>query len=329
MTKDNLEISVAFAPALDTPDHIAMAEELGYARAWCFDGVAIWADIWMTLARAADKTKRIGLGTGVLVPSYRHVMTTAAAVATLAGQAPGRVVVGVGVGHGNRMLGGKATSWKQTANYVSALRSLFRGEEVRLDGALAKMLQNESFVAKRPLDVPILFSAQGPKGIEIAKKFGDGVIAAMMPNPGFTWSSVLLMGTVLPEDGTIDNDHLMEAAGPGAAVAYHNFYDLTWPEGQGFSQLPNASLWAEELEKTAPERRHLAAWAKHLVGLTEEDKKALTPEMVRQMTFTGTADELRNRLQALMEAGATEVIYQPTGSDIPGELQRFAEMAGI
>ncbi|MET0985153.1 MAG: LLM class flavin-dependent oxidoreductase [Steroidobacteraceae bacterium] len=329
MSDNQLQISAAFAPALQTPEHIALAEQLGFARAWCYDGPAIWADLWMTLARAADRTKRIGLGTAVLVPSYRHVMTTAAAIATLAGQAPGRVVVGLGVGHGNKMMGGGAMPWKETARYLSTLRALLKGDEVECGGSLAKMLHSEGFVARRPIDVPILVAAQGPKGLEIARTLADGVITAMMPNPGFKWSSVLLMGTVLPEDGSVEPRRLMDAAGPAAAAAYHTTYGADWRNGPAFAHIPNAESWVAELEKTAPERRHLAAWSKHLVGLTQEDKLALTPEAVRQMTFTGTPDELRTRLRDIESKGATEVIYQPAGSDIPGELRRFAAMAGL
>jgi 5,10-methylenetetrahydromethanopterin reductase len=329
MPKHNLDISAGFAPALDTPEHIALAEELGYTRAWCFDGAAIWADLWMTLARAADRTTRIGLGTAVLVPSYRNVMANAAAIATLAGIAPGRVAAGIGVGHGNRMQGGCATSWKQTEKYIAALRSLLKGEEVLFDDAMMKMLHNEGFAAQCPVDVPILVAAQGPKGLKVAREYCDGVIGAMMPNPGFDWSSVLITGTVLPEDGTIDETYLMQAAGPGAAVAYHTAYDLNWGENAMFAQLPNADKWTAELEKTPAERRHLVAWSKHLVGLTAEDRLALTPDVVRQFTFTGTCEELRGRLESMRAAGATEIIYQPAGSDIPGELRRFAEMAGL
>ncbi len=328
-TAHNVEVSVAFAPELETPDHIVLAEHLGFARAWCYDAPAIWADLWMTLARAADRTTRIGLASGVLVPSYRHVMATAAAIATLAGQAPGRVVVGVGVGHGNKMMGGRAVPWVKTADYIAALRTLLKGEPVQIDSGLAQMLHDDGFCAPRPLDVPILIAAQGLKGLEVARELADGVISVAVPNAGFEWSSVVVTGTVLPDGGDIDNDVLMDAAGAGAAVAYHIAYDLNWKNGPALATIPNADKWAKELEKTAPGRRHLVAWARHLVGVTDVDRAALTPELVRSMTFTGTPGELRTRLQALADLGATEVIYQPAGPDIPGELRRFAAMAGL
>jgi 5,10-methylenetetrahydromethanopterin reductase len=41
----------------------------------------------MALARAADRTSRIGLGIAVAIPAYRQVMTNTTAVATLVDQA--------------------------------------------------------------------------------------------------------------------------------------------------------------------------------------------------------------------------------------------------
>jgi 5,10-methylenetetrahydromethanopterin reductase len=329
MSSRRLEISAAFAPELSTPDHIVLAESLGFARAWCYDGPAIWADVWMTLARAADRTNRIGLGTAVLVPSYRHVMTTAAAIATLAAQAPDRVVVGIGVGHGNKMMGGRAVPWKETTTYLATLRALLNGETVDWEGSPVQLMHNSRFAAQRPVRVPFLLAAQGPKGLEYARTVADGVITAMVPNHGFEWSAVLLMGTVLPDDGCFDPEYVMQAAGPAAAAAYHTTYSADWRNGPALARAPNFDAWVADLEKTPAERRHLAAWSQHLIGLTPEDRVALTPEAVRMMTFTGTKAELRDRLQDLQAKGATEVIYQPTGPDIPGELRRFAAMAGL
>ena len=61
-----MDVSVAFPTALSSPDDIALAEELGYARAWVYDTPQQSPDVWMTLALAAERTERIGLGGGFL-----------------------------------------------------------------------------------------------------------------------------------------------------------------------------------------------------------------------------------------------------------------------
>jgi 5,10-methylenetetrahydromethanopterin reductase len=92
-----LTLSCAFATSLDSHEHARIAESLGYERAFFYDSPALYPDVWVQLCRAAERTDRIGLGPGVLVPSNRHPMTSAAAIATLAALAgPERVTVAVG-----------------------------------------------------------------------------------------------------------------------------------------------------------------------------------------------------------------------------------------
>src|SRR5438067_12264497 len=76
-------LSVAFATSPTSADDIVVAEELGYANAWLFDTPQQSPDVGMTLAEAALKTSRIGLGPGVAVPSLRDPMVNAAATQTL------------------------------------------------------------------------------------------------------------------------------------------------------------------------------------------------------------------------------------------------------
>jgi 5,10-methylenetetrahydromethanopterin reductase len=192
----SLEISCAFTTSLDTPDHVALAERLGFRRAWCYDSPALLADVWMTLARAAARTDRIELGPGVLVPNLRHVLTNATAIATLAALAPGRVVAGVGAGLTGRLaLGQRPLRWRDVAVYLQALRGLLRGEDVEWDGAAVRMLQLPGFAAPRPVAVPLLVAAEGPKGLAVAREHGDGLFT-LRPQGGVPWVAQLVIGTV-------------------------------------------------------------------------------------------------------------------------------------
>ena len=71
-----IELSAGLLPHRDAPRIAKIAEDLGYARLWVYDSPALYGDVWITLARAAEATQRIGLGTGVMVPhpvSYTHL----------------------------------------------------------------------------------------------------------------------------------------------------------------------------------------------------------------------------------------------------------------
>src|SRR5437763_13574694 len=103
-----MDVSCAFPPGPDVVEHAVVAESLGYERAWLYDSPALYPDVWVTLGRAAERTSTIGLGPGVLIPSLRHPMTNAAAIATLVDLAgPGRVTVAVGTGFTGRFAMGQ------------------------------------------------------------------------------------------------------------------------------------------------------------------------------------------------------------------------------
>ena len=195
-----MKISCSFASQLDTPDNIKFAEELGYERAWCYDCPARFSDIWMTLARAAERTTRIGLGTAVITAGYREVMTNAAAIATLEALAPKRIVVGIGTGLGQASQGRKPTRLADLKEYVIALRGLLRGEEVIYGGKILKMMRDETDTVESIRDVPILLASEGPKTLELAEEICDGVLSLGTPRAGQEWSAVIINGTVVEDD---------------------------------------------------------------------------------------------------------------------------------
>lgn len=77
-------------------------------------------------------------------------------------------------------------------------------------------------VADRPFDVPIVIAAEGPRGLEAARRVGDGVSASLMDPPvGFDWCVRVLLGTVLEENEFPTSARVVDVAGPAAALAYH------------------------------------------------------------------------------------------------------------
>jgi 5,10-methylenetetrahydromethanopterin reductase len=49
--------------------------------------------------------------------------------------------------------------------------------------------------------------------------------------------------------------------------------------------------------------------------------------MVESLSFSGTTRQLRAKLAERAEQGVTELVYQPAGPDVRGELERFMDMA--
>jgi 5,10-methylenetetrahydromethanopterin reductase len=325
-----MDISCAFPTALDSPDQIALAEELGYERAWLYDTPQQSPDVWMTLALAAERTERIGLGPGVLIPSLRHPMVNAAATATLAALAPGRVAVAFGTGFtGRRAMGYRAIPWAYMDSYIRAYRGLLRGETIEWEGARMRMLHPSGHAPPRPVEVPIIIGALGPKGAAVARELGDGLFVTLaLPEfmTDFTRVSYLVWGTILDEGEDTGSERVRAAGGPGWALAYHGAYEFGTP----LDDLPGGREWQAVVERTAPEERHLAVHVQHCVGLNEADRAAWDAgghQMLGDVTVSGTAAEVGKRLAGLADQGVTEVVFQPCGPDVRRELEAFMDTA--
>ena len=329
-----MDISCAFATSSDTPAHVEFAETLGYKRAWLYDSPAVYPDVWMVLTRCAERTSRIGLGPGVLVPSLRHPMVNAAAIAELVGQAPGRVAVGIGSGFTGRLtLGKRPMPWRQVADYVRCLTALLAGETAEWEGAKVRMLQLPGFGGERPIDVPILIGADGPKGLAVAAELGDGVFSAALPQPDAAdvadWRALLSFGTVLDEGEDLTSARVVDAAGPAAVVLYHATYERGG--AAAVDALPGGQGWREAIEVYPESERHLATHEGHLVKANPRDEPHvgdLIP-FASSMALTGAAKEIPDKIAALAALGVTELVYQPAGSDIERELRAFGSAAGL
>ncbi|HMK11762.1 MAG TPA: LLM class flavin-dependent oxidoreductase [Acidimicrobiales bacterium] len=317
-----LDLSCAFATSMATPDHVARAEHLGYKRAWLYDSPALYPDVWMMLGEAARRTSTIELGPGVAIPSLRHPMVTAAAVATLHDLAPGRVNLAVGSGFTGRLtLGQKPNKWSFVRAYVLAVRALLAGETTTWEGAKVRMLHPDGFGAPRPIPVPIILGTGGPKGEAVARELADGVFATGA-QPGFPRCSVLTFGTVLDPGEDPGSERAMSAAAHAGALMYHALHL------RGMARnLPDGERWVAALDAFPEDERHLALHEGHLIEANERDRLVVTGETLRMFGLAREAEGWRARLAELEAGGATEVAYQPAGPDIPGELERFMAAA--
>jgi 5,10-methylenetetrahydromethanopterin reductase len=322
-----MKISAQFATSLQAPAHIAVAEELGYDRAWLFDTPHESPDVWMMLALAAARTATIGLGPGVLVPTLRHPMVNASAAAALAALAPDRVAVAFGTGFaGARALGATPATWSYVRDYVQTFRGLLSGARVSWQGNRIQMMHPDGgYAPQRPIDIPILISALGPKGLEVATELADGLFTVNGETryaAQFSWAALGVHGTVLADGEALDSARVQAAAGPGNALAYHAAYEF----GGDVTALPAGDVWLDTINQSPPQDRHLAVHDQHLVALSHADTAAWAAgswRAIGQTTLTGTADEIGRRVSELAAEGVTEIIYQPTGPDIPGELEAF------
>ena len=323
-----MRISCGLVPSLDVVDHAKLAEELGYERAWLYDSPAIYLDIWASLALVAAQTERIGLGTAVLVPSLRNVMATASAIATIEAAAPGRLACAFGTGATARWtLGKRALSLATVGEHLRQLRGLLNGEVVELEGHKVQMTHLPRFAPPRPIEVPLLLSALGPKGHALTREVADGVMTVGYGLGGFDWSAQLVVGTVLDPGEAVTSRRVQDSAGPWYAILGHGAWESS-PEA--VDSLPGGAEWRAKLESMRPEgERHLAVHEGHATTVTDLDRILVEAagEGVVGMGWVAEADAMKAKIAEAEAAGTTEIIYAPSGPDIERELRAFAEVA--
>ena len=323
-----MQINCGFAPSLDTPDHIVLAEDLGYQQAWVYDVPISFADTGITLGMAAARTTDIQLGVSVFTPHLRHLTMNAALIAHLATVAPGRFNAGVGVGLTSAAyLGRPPSKWADLENYVMGLRTLLAGGEVEWEGTIVSLMHGPATGITFPIEVPMWVAAHGPKGFATATNLGAGVVTAPIhgrnPVPFDGLCNLTYAGTVLEEGEPIDSPRVTEAAGPGASLALH------LGEYGPLAGMEEAIGYATAIAAVDARRRHLEFFRGHLIEPNAIDRRFLSAEVIRRGTMTGTALEVAAWLRHLEDAGATGVLYQPAGPDIPRELRAFYEAAQL
>ncbi|MAJ05225.1 MAG: methylene-tetrahydromethanopterin reductase, partial [Marinovum sp.] len=174
-----MNVGIALASAVDSWKHVKRAEELGFSSSWFYDTQLLNPDIFICMALAAEKTSRIRLGTGVLIPSNRIEPVTANALATLNRIAPGRVDFGVGTGFtARRTMGLKAIPLRKMKRYIERVQELLRGNLIEWDfeSENRKISFLNPDIGLINLEDPIAMhiSAMGPKSRRLVAEVGAG-----------------------------------------------------------------------------------------------------------------------------------------------------------
>jgi 5,10-methylenetetrahydromethanopterin reductase len=148
---------------------VKRAEALGWDAALQPDSQLRRRDTYVLLAAAARVTERITLGPLLANPINRHPSVTAGSIATIDELAPGRVLLGWGVGDtAVRLAGLRPARVKELEDATRLMRALLDGKEVEVGAERPARLPHH-----RP--VPIWIAAGGPRTLRMAGSVADGV----------------------------------------------------------------------------------------------------------------------------------------------------------
>jgi 5,10-methylenetetrahydromethanopterin reductase len=148
---------------------VRRAEMLGWDAALQPDSQLRRRDTYVLLAAAARATERITLGPLLATPVPRHPTVTASSIATIDELAPGRTLLGWGVGDtAVRLAGLKPARVKELEAATRLVRALLDGDPVDVGAERPARLPHH-----RPL--PIWIAAGGPRTLRMAGGVADGV----------------------------------------------------------------------------------------------------------------------------------------------------------
>jgi 5,10-methylenetetrahydromethanopterin reductase len=329
-----VKLSVCMASKIDDVDYAVLAEELGYHRIWVADSQMIWSDAFAVMALIADRTSRIGIGTGVAVAGTRPAPVLAAGMATINQIAPGRVFCGVGSGNtAMRIMGHKPVTIAELDQYLGDLRPLLRGEEMtsqwRGKRSVTRHLMPKDGFVDFEHDIPLYVSGFGPRSIALAGKHGDGLVLGGSPTPQVLAALRSLTGrddaddfemvllttmVVLGAGEAADSDRVKAEAGSMAIAGLHYAYEQHVQYGNPPPAYA-APFWDEyvaQVEAVPANVRHLHVHRGHCVWVEPDEERFLTKELLESTCMIGTADQLAARVQALADAGLTEVMLLPS-----------------
>ena len=145
------------------------ADALGYDMVGIADTPGIAMDPWVATTMLAEITGRARVAVCVTNLVTRHPAVAAASIASIDLLAPGRAVLGVGVGHsGTRNLGAASLPAGELAEGVTFVKELLHGRPASYRGGTAHLPW-----VKRPS--PVFLAASHPRSLKAAGAHADGV----------------------------------------------------------------------------------------------------------------------------------------------------------
>ena len=276
------------------------AEALGFDSVWVGDSVLARPrfEPLTTLAAVAARTRRMQLGTAVLLPMLRHPVLLANEVASLDHVSEGRLILGVGIG-GNapavaREFTACGVSIKRRIGLfeesLALLRRLWTEPQVTFEGRYFQVQSVQ--LGLRPLQksgVPLWVAGRVDNALRRVLRLGDGWLPISSSPEAFKadWQRLQVLGQELGRD----------------ARELHRCLYTTLNVNADVSQAEH----------------ELRAFIESYYGISYEE------QATRNGLCAGSPEQCIAWLKAFIAAGAQTIVVRFGSSDQTGQLRRFAE----
>jgi 5,10-methylenetetrahydromethanopterin reductase len=321
----NLEFGVGLFPTEALPKMIQLAkvtEQLGYSHIWVGDSHLIWREAYVNMAAMALSTTRVKLGTGVTNPLTRHPSVVASAYATLEEYAPGRTIVGIGLGDSSvETMGMKPAKLSYFEKTMAQMRQLLDGQEVQLETGKIHLLHP----CKNK--VPIYIAASGPKMLELSGRIADGIIVLVgVANEYIAHAKEKIAAGAKAAGRKVEDINLVlwvpcavsETAPAKDAVKAHVARVVAHP--LPYILDPTEQKVLEEIRKTYDYYHHMDQQANHA--------EVIPDWLVDKFAIAGTVAECRTQIERIKKSGIQQIAiipYSPPGGSREETIRGFAK----
>ena len=308
-----LKSGIFVKPTADVGRNLEAVQQLddaGVQTVWQTNNV-LWPDPMTFFGAAATTTKQIAFGTSIMQAYPRHPSALVSQAQVIETLAPGRLRLGVGTSHRVRMernLGLKMDKpLSFLKEYVGVLRALLWEGKADITGEFFNVLE-EYPEGYTPPKTPILISALGERSYRAAGEIADAAISWMSPVP-------YLVNTSLPalragaESAGRETPPLIAHVPVALTNDRSRAIDLAAQDLGYYGALPFY-------------RRVFVA-----AGVPPYTENRTSVEALDAVTVSGSPEEIRNRLAAILAEGIGEVLIHPLY--VGDEVAERAELAKI
>ena len=274
---------------------VITAEEGGFDSFW--SAQVLGMDALTLFALAAQRTRRIEMGTAV-VPTYpRHPLALAQQSLTVQAATDGRLTLGIGLSHKPTVEGRLGLSFDRPAlhmrEYLSALRALVHERGVDFNGQVFQV--NAALQMPGITPFPIVIAALGPRMLRIAGELAEGTVTWMVGRK-------TLREHIVPRIRAAAND----AGRPSPRVCV----------GVPIAVADDTGAAYETAARAFARYRELPSYRRML-----DIEGAESPADV---AIVGDEAEVERQLRAYAEAGATDLLASifPVGDDADASVSR-------
>jgi 5,10-methylenetetrahydromethanopterin reductase len=291
------------------------AEEVGAELFGFGDSQTMWADPYIGMTLAARHTSRSRIGPMVSTPVTRHPTVAASAIAGIQRLSGGRAYFGIGPGDSAAYnIGVPSVRMAQLEEYATCVRDLCARHTAVYQGRELTMNWDTD-------PVPVWIAGDGPKMLELGGRIGDGVIVGNAATPELvTYAREHIAAGAAQVGRSIDDldvwymvrVHVTESVERGIEdlgfylASYANVRFRRSMHDKGVTVTEDIAERLRAFRAAFDGTQAYDAGNRHNLDLL--DRLGLTRWLADQFLVTGPLELVVERVRALVEAGARNLV---------------------